>query len=117
MTYETTGNVPAPELFLEHWLHIDPERLRRYETMFQWTVAAEAFYGPATMGVDQVMADFGCGPRRTAVELVRRVGASGHVHAVGVNEEFIRRTDVRARAAGLADNITAYVLRDAQLPL
>src|SRR5262245_12283925 len=117
MTYETTANVPASELFLEHWLHIDPERLKRYETMFQWTAAAEAFYAPAKIGAGQVVADFGCGPGHTAVELARRVGASGHVHALDVNEEFIRRTDVRARAAGLADNITAYLLRDAQLPL
>ena len=32
--------------FLEHWTSIDPERLARYETMYQWSAAAEAFYAP-----------------------------------------------------------------------
>src|SRR5262245_30358141 len=117
MTYKTTGDVPAPELFLEHWLHIDPERLTRYETMFQWTAAAGAFYAPAKIGAGQVVADFGCGRGHTAVELAGRVGASGHVQALDVNEDFVRRNVVSARAAGLADNNTADLPRDAQLPL
>jgi hypothetical protein len=29
--------------FLEHWTNIDSERLERYETMYQWSAAAEAF--------------------------------------------------------------------------
>ena len=34
-------------MFMEHWLNISSERLARYETMYQWTPAAEAFYAPA----------------------------------------------------------------------
>jgi hypothetical protein len=31
-------------LFLEHWINIDPERLARYDTMYQWSAPAETFY-------------------------------------------------------------------------
>src|SRR5262249_13192617 len=39
-----THSVPARELFLEHWINIDAERMALYETMFQWSAAADAFY-------------------------------------------------------------------------
>ena len=63
------------------------------------------------------MADFGCGPGHAATEFARKVGPSGHVHALDVNAEFIARTQARAEAAGLADRITAQLLTDARLPL
>src|SRR5262249_32625432 len=71
--------------FPEHWLNIDPERLARYETMYQWSAAAEAFYAPAGIGAGQVVVDFGCGPGHTAIEFARRVGGAGHVHALDIN--------------------------------
>lgn len=104
-------------LFLERWINIDPEHLAHYETMFQWSEAAEAFYAPADIRPGQVVADFGCGPGHTAVELARRVGASGHVHALDINAEFIKRTQARAEAAALADRITAHLLTSERLPL
>ena len=103
--------------FLEHWINIDPERMARYEVMFQWSAAAEAFYSPADIQVGQVVADFGCGPGHTAVELARRVGPSGHVHALDINVEFVERTRARAKSAGLADRITAHLLSTDRLPL
>jgi len=103
--------------FLEHWINIDPERLARYETMYQWSAAAEAFYAPAEIGAGQVVADFGCGPGHTAIEFARRVGGSGHVHALDINAEFIKRTRTRAEAAGFADRITAHLLATERLPL
>src|SRR5262245_36106239 len=84
-------------VFMDHWVHIDPARLARYETMYQWTAAAEAFYVPAEIGLGQVVADFGC--------------------ALDVNAEFITRTRARAEAAGLASRVTARLLKDARLPL
>lgn len=103
--------------FLEHWVDIDPERMERYESMFQWTAAADAFYAPAAIGEGHVMADFGCGPGSAAIEFARRVGPLGHVHALDINAEFISRTRARAETAGLADRITAHLLEDARLPL
>jgi SAM-dependent methyltransferase len=84
-------------LFMAHWVDIDPERMERYETMYQWSEAAEAFYAPAGIGEGQVVADFGCGPGHAAIEFARRVEPSGHVHALDINAEFIARTHARAR--------------------
>jgi hypothetical protein len=42
--------------FQEHWLNIEPERLARYETMYQWSTAAEAFYAPADIRQGHVVA-------------------------------------------------------------
>lgn len=101
----------------DHWINIDPERMARYETMYQWSDAAEAFYAPAEIGEGQAVADFGCGPGHTAVEFARRVGPSGHVHALDINAEFISRTRARAEEAGVADRITAHLIETEQLPL
>jgi SAM-dependent methyltransferase len=103
--------------FHEHWLNIEAERLERYEAMFQWSAAAEAFYAPADIGPALVVADFGCGPGHAAIEFARRVGPSGHVHALDINAEFIRRTRARAKASGFADRITAHLLESERLPL
>jgi ubiquinone/menaquinone biosynthesis C-methylase UbiE len=107
----------SEEMFLEHWLTIGPERLARYETMYQWTPAADAFYAPADIRAGHVIADFGCGPGHTAIEFAHRVGTSGHVHALDINAEFINRTRARAEAAGLAQRITAHLLSTENLPL
>jgi ubiquinone/menaquinone biosynthesis C-methylase UbiE len=106
-----------PDDFLAHWLEIDSERMERYETMFRWGGASEMFYAPARIDNGQVVADFGCGPGHTAVEFARRVGHSGHVHALDINAEFIARTQANAEAAGFADRITAHLLQDARIPL
>jgi SAM-dependent methyltransferase len=107
---------PETALFLKHWIEIDPQRLARYETMYQWSAAAEAFYTPAEICAGQLVVDFGCGPGYTAVEFARRVGPTGHVHALDINAEFIRRAQARAKAAGFADRITAQLLTDERLP-
>jgi ubiquinone/menaquinone biosynthesis C-methylase UbiE len=103
--------------FQEHWLDIDPERMERYETMYQWNPATEAFYAAAKIGEGQMIADFGCGPGHAAIEFAKRVGPAGHVHALDINAEFIRRTRARADAQGFGSRITAHLLEDARLPL
>jgi len=110
-------DVPDPESFLEHWTNIDAERMTRYETMYQWSAAAEAFYEAADIGEGQVVADFGCGPGHTAVEFARRVGPHGHVHALDINAEFIERTRQRAASAGFANRITPHLMETELLPL
>jgi ubiquinone/menaquinone biosynthesis C-methylase UbiE len=102
---------------MDHWTDIDPERLARYETMYQWSSAAEAFYAPADIRAGQVVVDFGCGPGYAAIEFARRVGATGRVLALDVNAEFIKRTQKRAEAAGFADRVTARLLTIEDLPL
>ncbi len=36
--------------FQEHWLHIEPERMERYETMYKWNLATAHFYANAKIG-------------------------------------------------------------------
>jgi ubiquinone/menaquinone biosynthesis C-methylase UbiE len=81
--------------------------------MYQWSDAAEAFYAPAKIGAGQVVVDFGCGPGHTAVEFAQRVGAAGHVHALDINAEFIKRTQARAEAMGLAQMLQSTALQPA----
>lgn len=102
---------------MEHWVDIDPERLERYRSMFQWTAAAEEFYAPAAIGAGHVVADFGCGPGHASVEFARRVGDAGHVHALDINADFIAMARANAAAAGLDRRITAHLLSDVSLPL
>lgn len=103
--------------FQDHWLNIEPERMERYETMYQWNPASEVFYVPAKLGEGQVVADFGCGPGHAAIEFAKRVGPTGHVHALDINAEFVRRARARADANGLGDRITVHLLEEARLPL
>ena len=103
-------------LFMEHWINIEPERLARYETMYQWSSAAEDFYAPADIRRHLVV-DFGYGPGHSAVEFARRVGPTGRVVALDINAEFIKRTQKRAELAGFADRITAQLLTTERLPL
>lgn len=69
----TTVSTTRP--FLDHWLNIDPERMARYEVVYQWTSAADAYYASAEIGLGQVVANFGCGPGHAASEFAR--GATG----------------------------------------
>ena len=77
----------------------------------------EAFYAPAEIGDGHTVADFGCGPGHTAIEFARRVGPSGHVHALDINAEFVRRARARSQRAGFADRVTVHLLHDEFLPL
>jgi hypothetical protein len=49
--------------FQEHWLNIDPERMERYETMYQWNPSTEAFYTPANR-LASTQYSPGCGSRQ-----------------------------------------------------
>ena len=76
--------------YKDHWLDIEPDRLDRYEAMFKWSLTAERVLAPADVGPGQTIADFGCGPGYAAVELAKRVGAGGHVHALDINARICR---------------------------
>lgn len=103
--------------FQERWLDIDADTMARYEEMFRWSDASEAFHAPARIGAGQVVGDFGCGPGYTALEFARRVGPEGHVHAFDINAEFVASARRKAAEAGLADRITVHLLTDAGIPL
>ena len=102
---------------VDHWVEIEPERMARYKEMFRWNPASRVFYEPAEVGPGMTVADFGCGPGYTAIEMAKWVGPGGTVHALDINEEFIACTVQNAAEAGLSDQITAHLLEGTVLPL
>ncbi|MDJ0847248.1 MAG: methyltransferase domain-containing protein [Myxococcota bacterium] len=102
--------------FQDHWREIEPERLERYELIFTWRPEQEVLIAPARVGEGQTVLDFGAGPGHLAVELARRVGASGHVHGVDINRDFVERSRARAEAAGLADRLHFHHVAGETLP-
>lgn len=103
--------------FQEHWVAIDPDRLERYEVMFQWNPQTAYFYEPAKITNGEHVADFGCGPGHAAIEFAKWVGPNGHVHAIDVNADFIQRVKERVAAAGLQGRITPHLITDSNIPL
>ncbi|MFT6581127.1 MAG: ubiquinone/menaquinone biosynthesis C-methylase UbiE [Alphaproteobacteria bacterium] len=103
--------------YKDHWVAIEEDRLNRYEDMFKWTPATELLLEPAAVEEGHVVADVGCGPGFVAVELAKRVGPAGHVHAFDINADFVARTQARAAREGLSSRLTAHQLTGAELPL
>ena len=103
--------------YKDHWVTIEPERLDRYQRMFEWNPASIVFYEAADIGAGHVVADFGCGPGHTAVEIADWVGPAGHVHALDINAAFVEQSRENAENAGVGDRITSHLLDGAELPL
>lgn len=100
-----------------HWVHIEEERLARYERFFQWQEGNAWQLEGLDPAPGMVLADYGCGPGHLSLELARRVGPDGHVHALDVNADFVASTRAKAEAAGLADRISVHHLTGEPVPL
>ncbi len=102
--------------YRDRWLEITPERLDRYEVTFQWSPALDPLLEQAEISPGQTIADFGCGPGFLAIELAKRVGPKGHIHALDINAEFVTRTRARVIAEGLREQVTVHHLTNGNLP-
>lgn len=102
--------------YRDHWLHVEAERLARYEAMFQWRDGLDALIAPADIRAGQTVADFGCGPGGLTLELARRVGAAGRVLALDINADFLDRTRALAADAGVAAQVEPRLLQDERIP-
>jgi len=102
--------------YKEHWVAIDAERLERYQRMFGWNPASKPLYDLANIVEGHIVADFGCGPGHTAVEIAQWVGPTGHVHALDINQAFIEQCHENARAADLSDRISPHLVDGTRLP-
>jgi len=103
--------------YRDHWLEVEPDRIEDYEEMFRWRPSMEPLLEPAQIEPGQRVVDFGCGPGMLTIELARRVGPEGHVHAVDLNPDFLERTRANAESEGLADRVTVHRSTDDRLPL
>ena len=107
----------AETYYRDHWLDVDPERIEAYEAMFRWRPEMEPMLAPAEIGEGQVVVDYGCGPGMLSLELARRVGPAGHVHAVDINELFLQRALEHAESEGIRDRISFHRIEKDVLPL
>ncbi|MBT3370430.1 MAG: methyltransferase domain-containing protein [Rhodospirillaceae bacterium] len=103
--------------YKDHWVDIEAERLERYEAQFVWGPRGNKLIEPAAISTGQVVADYGCGPGYLSVELAKRVGPDGHVHAFDINADFVERTTRRVADEGLAERVTVTHLTTDMLPL
>jgi ubiquinone/menaquinone biosynthesis C-methylase UbiE len=103
--------------YKEHWITVDEKRLDRYQRIFDWNPASAVLYEPADIQVGHIVADFGCGPGHTAIEIANWVGSEGHVHALDINTDFIAQTRENAIKAGVDGRVTARQCDGSELPL
>lgn len=103
--------------YKDHWVSIDDERLDRYQRMFEWNPGSAVLYEAADIQSDHTVADFGCGPGHTAIEIANWLGPEGHVHALDINVAFVNQTRENAIKAGVDDTITAHLSDGLELPL
>lgn len=103
--------------YKEHWTTIDGERLDRYQRMFEWNPASAVLYESADIQDGHIVAEFGCGPGHTAIEIAKWVGSEGHVHALDINIDFIAQTRKNATTACVNDRVTAHQCDGSKLPL
>jgi ubiquinone/menaquinone biosynthesis C-methylase UbiE len=109
--------VPGSPFYKEHWVNIEPERLDRYQRMFQWNPASSALYEPADIRPGHIVAELGCGPGYTAIEIAKWIAPGGHVHALDINADFVTQVRKHADAAGVGDQVTAHRCDCSMLPL
>lgn len=105
------------DYYREHWLEVEDERMNRYEEMFQWRDGFEVLIAPADIRAGQVVADYGCGPGGLAIELARRVGRSGQVLALDINQAFLERTRALAGEADLSARIDTRLIEEQRIPV
>ena len=101
----------------DHWVAIDDERLGRYQRMFEWNPASKVLYEAAHIQSGHIVADYGCGPGHTAIEIANGVGSEGHVHALDINTAFVTQARENAIKAGVDDRFTAHLSDGSELPL
>ncbi len=88
--------------YKQHWIDIEPERRAAYDQILAFYPAMEPLLRPLALKPGLRVLDVGSGPGHTALELARRVTASGKVTGVDINAEFVERSNRRAREQGIA---------------
>jgi SAM-dependent methyltransferase len=102
--------------YRDHWLRIEPDRFERYLKMFEWSEASRPLLEPAGIETGETVVDLGCGPGFTVFELANWVGATGHVHGVELNADFVAYGRSTAKARGLENAVSFHQVTDHKLP-
>ena len=87
------------DFYTEHWREIEPERMERYERMFQYRVEQARLLSPLDLAGAAKVLDFGCGPGFMTEEIASRT----HVDVIGadLNEVFVDRANARNQKENL----------------
>lgn len=85
--------------YTDHWKEIEPERLERYDALFQFRPEQEPFLDALNLGSASRVLDFGCGPGYLAEEMASRTGAE--VVGADLNATFVEKANARNRLANL----------------
>jgi SAM-dependent methyltransferase len=64
-----------------------------------------------------VLVDVGCGPGFVAVELAKRIGGRGHVHAMDINSDFVQHARRLVKEHSLTESVTVHLVQGDELPL
>ncbi|HZO81291.1 MAG TPA: methyltransferase domain-containing protein [Candidatus Binataceae bacterium] len=91
----------ANAYYKQHWVEVEPERQGAYDEILAYHPALDPLLQPLEPGLGMRLLDVGSGPGYTALEMARRVGASGRVVGVDINADFVAAASRRARAQGL----------------
>ena len=103
--------------YQDHWAEVEPERMARYEAMFQWRDSHEVLIAPAQITTGQVVVDYGCGPGALTIELARRVGETGKVLALDINQAFLQKTSSLAADNGFEARVDVIHMKDQSIPI
>ena len=88
-----TRELNMDTFYTDHWQTIEPERLDRYEQLFQFRPEQEPFVDALALTGKTSVLDFGCGPVFMAEEIASRTTAQ--VFGVDLNIEFMSRAESR----------------------
>jgi len=114
----TSKNTALETYHKDHWVEIEPDRLDRYNRLFELTdQQADIVLAPLGVETGETIIDFGCGPGYVAAQLARLAGPDGHVHAIDVNESFVAGARDVANASGHGDRVTVHHSSDERVPL
>src|SRR5687767_10698397 len=88
----------------DYFIGVHPRELARLRDQHAaWRPETQALWNAAGFGPGHRIADLGCGPGFTTLELARVVGASGSVVAVDKASPFLDYLDGEARREGLGN--------------
>ena len=88
----------------QYLIGADPGELERLRDQHAaWLPETQALWKRAGFAAGQHIADLGCGPGFSSIELAQRVGPSGRVTALDKASTFLEFLDGEARARGVAN--------------